>query len=114
MIYEKSSKRIREIRIRRGYSVSELAENANISTKFMYHIEEGKGGFSARVLNDIAMALNVSCDYILKGSENSVPSSIHDVLSQLDLKEQMAIERILIEIVRLLEYQNEKAERLNK
>lgn len=108
MVYANSSKRIRETRVRRGLSVSQLAEYANISTKFMYHIEEGKGGFSAKVLNDIARALNVSCDYILKGSENSVLSSLSDMIGQLDFREQIAVERILIEIVDLIEYHDEK------
>ena len=50
MFYKISSKRIREIRLQRDYSVSELAEAANISTKFMYKIERGEAGFSAKVL----------------------------------------------------------------
>lgn len=44
MFYKIPSKRIREIRLQRDFSVSELAEAANISTKFMYKIEEGKAG----------------------------------------------------------------------
>ena len=58
-IYITSSKMIKELRVRRGYSVSELAEAADISTKFLYNIETGKAGFSAKVLFDIASALNV-------------------------------------------------------
>lgn len=101
MIYNKSSKRIKELRIQRGYSVSELAEDANISTKFMYRIEEGKAGFSAKVLLDIANALNVSCDYILRGSENNDMATLGETLKQFNKNEQIAIERILLEIVRI-------------
>ena len=101
MLYIKSSKRIKELRIQRGYSVSQLAEDANISTKFMYRIEEGKAGFSARVLLNIANALNVSCDYILKGSENNEDTILNETLKQFDKNEQSAIERILLEIVRI-------------
>lgn len=36
----------------------------------MYKIEEGSVGFSAQVLLKLSNALNVSCDYILKGNEN--------------------------------------------
>lgn len=98
MFYKISSKRIREIRIRRNYTVSELAEAAQISIKFMYRIEEGKAGFSAKVLYNIAKALNVSCDYILCGQDFNQLNTIDQTIVQFSEKEQQSIEKILLEI----------------
>lgn len=98
MFYKISSKRIREIRLQRNYSVSELAEAANISTKFMYKIEGGESGFSAKVLYNIAKALNVSCDYILCGQEVNDINTIDETIVQFNKEERKSIEKILWEI----------------
>lgn len=98
MFYKISSKRIREMRLQRDYSVSELAEAANISTKFMYKIEGGKAGFSAKVLYNIAKALNVSCDYILCGKEINELNTIDEMIVQFNKEERKSIEKILMEI----------------
>lgn len=62
-------KRIRELRETQNYTREEFAEKIFISSKFLYEIEVGKKGFSANTLSKIAMALNVSSDYILFGEK---------------------------------------------
>lgn len=64
--------RIRSLRKQRGYSVDELSQKTDISSKFLYEIEEGKKGFSAWVLQSIAKELEVSCEYIMTGTSSSV------------------------------------------
>ena len=91
MNYMHSSEKIKGLRIHQGYTVEQLAEEANISTKFLYEIEAGRKGFSANVLYKISKALNVSCDYII------------ELVKKLDSKEQVAVEHILVEIIRLRE-----------
>lgn len=61
--------RILELRLGRGYSREELAEMAGISSKFLYEIETGRKGFSARTLYGLARALEVSMEYIMTGKE---------------------------------------------
>ena len=101
MSYLNSSKVIKNIRIQRGYWVSVLAEAADISTKFLYNIEAGKAGFSAKVLVNIAAALHVSCDYIMTGDENDDMAMITETIKKLDTIEQKYLKRILQEIVRM-------------
>lgn len=101
MIYNNSGKIIKTIRIQRGYSVSELAEAADISTKFLYNIEAGKAGFSAKVLFNIATALHVSCDYILTGNENDDIEIIIETIRGLNTIEQKYLKKILTDIVRI-------------
>lgn len=100
-IYITSRKMIRELRVKRGFSVSELAEAADISTKFLYNIETGKAGFSAKVLFDIASALNVSCDFILTGNASNEVGTIVETIKQFDKTDLRYLERILLDIARM-------------
>jgi len=45
----------------------QLAEVAHISPQFLYDIESGRKGMTARTIVGIAQALGVSTDYILLG-----------------------------------------------
>ena len=59
--------RVRKTRESRGLTREKLAEAADIDTKFLYEIETGKKGMSAKTLTSIALALNVSLDAIALG-----------------------------------------------
>lgn len=64
-------KRIRVLREEKQMSREELAAKAEISSKFLYEIENGKKGLSAGTLLKISKALVCSCDYILSGIYNA-------------------------------------------
>lgn len=66
MDYYKIGQRIRRLRKMHGLSQEELAERINISTTHMSHIETGNTKMSLPVLVDIAAALQVRTDDILK------------------------------------------------
>lgn len=66
--------RIRYLRERNNYSRELFAEKIDISSKFLYEIENGKKGFSVDILLRITMVLNVSCDYILTGADREQTS----------------------------------------
>jgi len=68
-VYIEAGKRIHKIRMMRGFTRKYLAEQAGISSKFLYEIENGKKGFSAHVLYNLCNVLKVDCDYILTGKE---------------------------------------------
>ena len=67
MTNEKMGIRIQELRKERNMTREELAEKAEISTKFLYEVEMGKKGISAETLLKISRALSSSCDYLLTG-----------------------------------------------
>lgn len=71
-IYKEAGARIMLTRTMRGYTRECLAELAGISSKFLYEIECGKKGFTARVLYNICKELKVNCDYIMTGNESGV------------------------------------------
>lgn len=70
--YYNAGNRIRELRERKGYTREKLAEYSNLSTKFLYEIETGQKGFSAKTLYKLSEALSVESDYIIHGTEIDV------------------------------------------
>ena len=67
MIRGEIGSRIKALREVRGYTREELAEKAEISSKFLYEVEKGRKGLSADTLLKISRILSCSCDYILTG-----------------------------------------------
>lgn len=65
--YMEVGRRIRLLRINKSLSREALAEEMNISARFLYDIEHGRKGFSAYTLKKLALALEVSCDTIIFG-----------------------------------------------
>lgn len=94
--------RIRTLRERAGYSREKMSEIANIGAKFLYEIETGKKGMSAYTLLNISRALNVSCDYILKGEAGSTDYSYAlSLLASADKAHLSDIEQILFCIAKI-------------
>ena len=70
MFKREIGERIRQIREEKEMTRDQLAANAEITSKFLYELENGKKGLSANTLLKIANALSCSCDYILLGIKN--------------------------------------------
>ena len=83
--------RIWKMRKERRMTRDALSEKADISPKFLYEIEAGKKGMSAETLLKIAIALSVSCDYLLYGDEKS----LSDRLVGLESKQVERLVKIL-------------------
>lgn len=71
MNYMHSSEKIKGLRIHQGYTVEQLAEEANISTKFLYEIEAGRKGFSANVLYKVCAKSTGNRYYNIKSNSRS-------------------------------------------
>lgn len=83
--------RIWKMRKERRMTRDVLSEKADISPKFLYEIEAGKKGMSVETLLKIALALSVSCDYLLYGDEKS----ISDRLGGLEQGQLESLEKIV-------------------
>ena len=89
--------RIRNIRELNRYTREDLAEMADISTKFLYEIENGKKGISADSLLKICKALEVSCDYILTGNKgNNCNDELTDIIEMFDATQVINIKKMLL------------------
>lgn len=97
MTNEEIGNRIREIREEKSLTRESLAANSNISTKFLYEIENGKKGLSSDTLLSLSHALECSCDYILTGQETSFgkTNELLNVINKFDSKQQTRLETLL-------------------
>lgn len=86
-VLAQAGKRIRIIREKRGYSRECLAELIGVSVKHLYELENGKKGFSAKVLYNISESLQVSTDYILKGTKKNNQENLEMLVKMMGLLE---------------------------
>ena len=95
--------RIRKLREERGMTREELASKAEITTKFLYEVENGKKGLSANNLYKIASTLSSSCDYLLLGVHRAGKKSNYKQLNIEILKDLNEKEReIIVTFLKLL------------
>ena len=81
-----------------------LFEKADISTKYLYEVEAGKKGVSAEILSRIAVALEVSTDYILFGVDKGSRSNerVITVLEGMDVQQKARIHDFIVTVDELL------------
>lgn len=102
-------KRIRELRLKKGYTLEKLAEYAEISRNFLWDIETGRKSMKAQNLGKIAAALNVSTDYLVYGlSIYKDNEKISLMLSSLSDDVQEQLEKIITAFVDTVIICNEK------
>lgn len=114
MLDKEVGKRIRKLREEQDLTREEVASKAEITTKFLYEVENGKKGMSANNLYKIATALYTSCDYILRGVHRTDDeSTIEQLYSEL-LKgfnaEQRGIMVKILDILLEVNAENQKQE----
>lgn len=100
MDYYKIGQRIRKLRKSLGLSQEELAEQINISTTHMSHIETGNTKLSLPVLVDLAQALNVRADDLLSDNDAIAPSHYTDEIADILERCNEAEAQVLCDIVK--------------
>ena len=95
--------RIAYLRVVNHYTREALAEKIGITPKFLYDIETGKKGFSARTLYMIAKSLGVSCDYIITGVDGKDKLDMA-VVAMFEPQQQKRIIEVLEVIYDLLNH----------
>lgn len=106
MINPEVGDRVKKLRIAKHYTREILAEKIDVSAKFIYDIEIQKKGFSANILSKLAVALDVSCDYIMYG-RNEKNENIEDVAEILNRFDKRQIKHILQILQNIYEINNE-------
>lgn len=69
--------RIRKSRLLRGYTQSQLAEKLNMTEANLSSYERDKSDPPLRVLEKIAVILNVPINYLLTGNKNDENEHLH-------------------------------------
>ena len=92
-------KRVKEARNKVHLTQEVLAEKADIAVSYLGEIERGEKTPSLDVLIELANALEVSCDYLLRDSVEAsavyVDADISRKLSNLTRKQRIGAETIL-------------------
>lgn len=96
MDYTDLGARLRKLRIRARMTQEELAQEIEVSTSFVGHIERGSRKASLETMVKIANAMKISLDYLLSGSLQQ--SSIGPLPSGLSEKKRIAMKAILTAI----------------
>lgn len=76
--------RLRNLRKQRRMTQEALAGSLNISIDHLSKIEHGKRGVSIDLLLDISEALDVSLDYLLKGTIAGCWRLLHEIEENFD------------------------------
>lgn len=93
--YNRTGRRIMELRTQKRYTREYLAEMADISSKFLYEIEMGKKGCSYYVLYMLAKALDVTVDYLLQDELNVSESSSEKIYLHFEEKDKKHVDSIM-------------------
>lgn len=96
MDYGAVGHRVREVRKAHGLSQEMLAEQIDISTTHMSHIETASTKLNLPVLAALARALSVSTDYLLYGNNTNAHEEVDAVLNACSERQL----QILTEIVK--------------
>lgn len=106
MVREEIGSRIKKLRESRNFTREELADKAEISSKFLYELEKGRKGLSADTLLKLSRTLSCSCDYILTGEtfEKENDEQLRQLLQRFTDRDRLYAFKILS----LMQEMNEK------
>jgi len=87
-------KRIRQLRMKKGYTQEEVAQTLNVDRSFYGRIESGQKGCSVDILVRLSDFFNVSLDYLILGKEQ-------DFSLQFNMQENLKAD--IVELISHLE-----------
>lgn len=102
MIYKLLGQRIRLERFKNNWTQEKLAEMVDISSAYMGQIERGERSVPLDTLLKIAVALNVSFDYLLMDSLPHNEEASKDELFRLIFTRSKEEQKIALDMIKLL------------
>ena len=85
-----SGERIRQLRIKNGFTQERIAETLNIDRSFYSRIESGKNGCSVDLFIQLSDVFGVSLDYLILGKHTGVfTESAESILLKEDMEKLM-------------------------
>ena len=96
MFYKQMGERLRRTRESRKLSREQLAGLSDLSTKFLYEIENGRKGISCMTLQKLCKALQVNADYLMEGiGENTNRMRIEYLTRDFDTEEMEYLLKVI-------------------
>lgn len=97
-------KRIMEIRVQKQMTREQLAENADISTKYLYEVERGRKNCSLYIMYKLSRCLDINVDYILRDEKCIGKSNgIDEVYQQFRNEQKEQIKEIIKMICEIID-----------
>ena len=97
--------RVRECRLKAGYTQAQCAEIMDISINFLSEIENGKKGMSQETIYKFCKNLEISADYILFGSQqNKLPNKLIDTVNNLSDDELSILSNYITALERIRKF----------
>jgi transcriptional regulator with XRE-family HTH domain len=91
--------RLAKLRIKRNFTQKSLGEKIGVAKSQIYRYEKGMSQPSLTVLQDLAIALRVSADYLIFGDDGrELPSDLHhqfEAVSKMSPEDQQVIESLI-------------------
>ncbi|MEH7487091.1 helix-turn-helix domain-containing protein [Priestia megaterium] len=76
-------KKIKTLRLKKGYSITRLAEKAHISKSYLSHLEKGlNNNPSLQMLEKIAVSLNTTIDELIEAESSNYISSAKPIITR--------------------------------
>lgn len=91
--------KIRAVRLQRHFNVEKLAEMSEISTKYLYQIENGRVKFSTEIFYKISKSLNVSPTALLpeeNTNDDLVKALFSEIIGKFSEKEKKYIRKMIL------------------
>lgn len=107
-----AAKRVRELRVEKGMTISNLAELCELSNEAIKKIEHGKSHFRIDTLASLCNVLEVSSDYIIgmQDEKQKNKDNINFLLSDFSHKELEYLSSVLESYSTLLSQMRKKLE----
>ena len=88
-------RKIKQKRMQLGYTQEQMAEQCNISTSYLGHIERGSRNLSMETAVKITDCLNVSLDYLLLDAIDIKPEILTHIEPILRKHDKMQVDKFL-------------------
>lgn len=83
-------KRVKNIRLRMGYTQEKFAEKLNVDRSYVGKIERGEKSASVELVVLISESFDVTTDYLLKGNLNTPKVTREEILTMIEKLESFA------------------------
>jgi len=102
MDYVKLGERIRQERLKLGFTQSKLAEDIDISDAYMGHIERGERSLTLGTLIRLTNRFHVSVDYLLQDYIEETDENIVNQFKQIIDNHSLANKNMAIDILKTM------------
>ena len=100
--YKIVGQRIKEERIKKGWSQERLSEEVDVTTVYISRIERGSSKINLKRLAQISKALDTSVEYLIRGTQTDSPNYLDKELYETLLSCTPAKQRLIYNIAKIV------------